>query len=96
MTSLAKIWRDGNDLVEREVKRLSLDLAQKAPPQIPPQIPPKTDRPPRPIAANDNQPQKEDPTHRCRLDAIQREHGGEIRLSGSTLTLFGANIDGTR
>ncbi|MGO7300307.1 AAA family ATPase [Rhizobium ruizarguesonis] len=52
MTSLAKIWRDGNDLVEREVKRLSLDLAQKSPPPI---TSPRDRRPPL-SAANDNSP----------------------------------------
>ncbi|MDK1489362.1 AAA family ATPase [Sinorhizobium sp. 7-81] len=93
MTSLAAIWRDGNELVEREAARLLQECAAVPEPDRPSKAAATT--PAVPLSANDNKPAiAEKPEHRARLEAIQREHGGTLRIGATGLTLFGATIDG--
>ncbi|PCD66797.1 AAA family ATPase [Rhizobium phaseoli] len=89
MKSLAEIWRDGNELAEAEVNRLSLELAQQ-----PPAEPAKPELAPNRVANDNKTDASGDPQHLARLQVIQRDHGGDIRLSGRSWTLFGATIDG--
>ncbi|MQX70073.1 AAA family ATPase [Sinorhizobium meliloti] len=89
MTSLATIWSEGNRLVEEEAERLFQELSAKEP------DPPPAPRVAASKAANDNRPAvAENPEHRARLETIQRDHGGTLRLGATGLTLFGVTIGG--
>ncbi|WP_064696081.1 AAA family ATPase [Rhizobium aegyptiacum] len=82
MKSLSAIWREGTKLVDEEIDRLTADIAKKL------------SEPRKPRAVNDNTTTRPapqgDPAHLPRLEAIKQDHGGELRLSGRTWTLFGA------